>query len=131
MGALKFNCNTATLQRKRVFSHIIQGDASSPIFPMVQPMVQAMVQVQRLANVIKEDICTFSEILRRLYLKGNNIARCCWILGNSVKKGLVPRINKVFFAENANYLVFYLYLCKQRKTNKEYTQLFHCYDRTI
>ena len=44
--------------------------------PMVQPMVQAIVQpkvqVQRLVNVIREDVCTFSNILRRLHLKGRN-----------------------------------------------------------
>ena len=43
---------------------------------MVQPIVQAMVQpreqVQRLVNVIREDACTFQEILRRLHLKGRN-----------------------------------------------------------
>jgi len=40
--------------------------------PMVQAMVQPVVQVQRLVNVIREDACTFSEILRRLHLKGRN-----------------------------------------------------------
>ncbi|MBR6032740.1 MAG: putative DNA binding domain-containing protein [Bacteroidaceae bacterium] len=39
---------------------------------VVQPMVQPMVQVQHLVNAIREDVCTFSEILRRLHLKGRN-----------------------------------------------------------
>ena len=38
----------------------------------VQAKVQAGEQVQRLVNVIREDACTFSEILRRLNLKGRN-----------------------------------------------------------
>ena len=38
----------------------------------VQARVQAGEQVQRLVNVIREDACTFSEILRRLNLKGRN-----------------------------------------------------------
>ena len=38
----------------------------------VQAKVQAGEQVQRLVNVIREDACTFSEILRRLNLEGRN-----------------------------------------------------------
>lgn len=40
--------------------------------PIVQPMVQPIVQVQRLVNAIREDTCTFSDILIRLHLKGRN-----------------------------------------------------------
>lgn len=35
-------------------------------------MVQPREQVQRLVNVIREDVCTLPEILRRLHLKGRN-----------------------------------------------------------
>ncbi len=39
---------------------------------MVQAKVQPMVQVQRLVNAIREDTFTFSDILKRLHLKGRN-----------------------------------------------------------
>ena len=37
-----------------------------------QAMEQAMEQVQRLVNVIREDSCTITDILRRLHLKGRS-----------------------------------------------------------
>lgn len=40
--------------------------------PMEQALVQPKVQVQRLVNAIREDVCTFSNILKRLHLKGRN-----------------------------------------------------------
>ena len=49
-----------------------QASEQAMVQPMVQVMVQPKVQVQRLVNVIKEDVCTFSDILRRLHLKGRN-----------------------------------------------------------
>lgn len=40
--------------------------------PMEQALVQPKVQVQRLVNAIRKDVCTFSNILKRLHLKGRN-----------------------------------------------------------
>jgi len=56
----------------------------------VQARVQAGVQVQRLVNVIREDACTFSEILRRLNLKGRNNVVVKY-LNPAIKGGYVLR----------------------------------------
>ena len=49
-----------------------QVGGQGKVQPMVQAKVQPMVQVQRLVNAIREDTCTFSDILKRLNLKGRN-----------------------------------------------------------
>ena len=69
----------------------------------VQAKVQAGEQVQRLVNVIREDACTFSEILRRLNLKGRN---------NVVVKYLNPAIKDGY--------VLLAYPDKPRHPNQRY-----------
>ena len=59
-------CSTITYW----FGEQVSGQAGEQA--VVQPKVQVTVQLQRLVNVIKEDACTVSEIIRRLQLKGRN-----------------------------------------------------------
>lgn len=51
-------------------SGIVSGTAGGTV--LEQPMEQPIEQVQRLVNVIREDACPISTILKRLHLKGRS-----------------------------------------------------------